>query len=170
MSSRRNEKDGAGVGNEKPQQRAIRIRLVRTTSFSSAHRYHDPRMSDHDNRQVYGSLYREKGFGHNFRLEAEIEGDVDPLTGMIVNLTEFDSWLNEVRGELDHRFLNDLPAFKNVAPTAERIASHCFARMKALLKREDGGRGLMLTRVRLYEGDHFWVDTKATTSGSSASP
>jgi 6-pyruvoyltetrahydropterin/6-carboxytetrahydropterin synthase len=136
-----------------------RIRLVRTVTFSAAHRYHNPSLSEEDNRRLYGSLYREHGFGHNFLVEAHVEGPVDPLTGMIVNLVEIDQWLKDVAFELDHQHLNDLPMYKAKCPTPERIGLLFFDRLSRSLANH--ASGAVLAKVRVYEGEALWIDVCA---------
>lgn len=126
----------------------MRIRIVRRTSFSAAVRYHG---------EAYGELSRLKGLGFNYRLDAHIEGEIDPLTGMIVNLSDIDRWLKELVDPLDHQVLNEVPAFDGVIPTAERIAIHCAHELAEKVK-SSAGQAARLVKLRLYEGDGFWVD------------
>lgn len=136
------------------------VRLVRAWGFSASHRYFNSALTEEENRKLYGSLYREKGFGHNFRMEAHVEGPIDPLTGMIVNLVDIDRWLKEVTDELDHQHLNALPFFQGGAPTPERIALFLFQEIQKRMKRERASDDpVRLLKVRLYEGqDGLWVD------------
>ena len=129
------------------------IRLVRQLSFSAAHRYFAPDLSEAENRAIYGSLYRDEGFGHNFLVEAHFEGDVDPLTGMIVNLVDVDRWLGEVNREVDHKNLGKLSWFAGVAPTPERIALYFASEISRRLPRH-----VRLAKVRIYEGEDLWID------------
>lgn len=136
------------------------IRLVRAISFSAAHRYFASSESNEKNRSLYGSLYREHGFGHNFRVEAHFTGQIDALTGMIVNLKHVDRWLKDVAETVDHRHLNELPAFAGIAPTPERLALYWFeqlaSRVASHLENHPGV--LSLVKTRLYEGESLWVD------------
>lgn len=148
------------------------IQVVRSASFSAAHRYYNVQMSDSENRELYGSFYREKGFGHNFKIEFYFEGNVHPLTGMVVNLTTIDQWIAELIQPLDHRNLNQLPMFADVAPTPERIAQYLFLELDKTVKLElsrsdknfkpglklSGSHDLKLKKIRLYEGESLWVD------------
>jgi 6-pyruvoyltetrahydropterin/6-carboxytetrahydropterin synthase len=137
------------------------IRIARTATFSSAHRYADKALSEKENQDIFGSLYREKGFGHNFLLEAHFEGAVDSLTGMVVNLSEIDRWLKTVTLELDHRHLNELPAFNGRAPTPERIAQYCYRAILEQMKK-DGFLSVKLAKTRVYEGETLWADYAET--------
>lgn len=133
------------------------IRLVRRTMFSAAVRYSTTSESKSSKAtNHYGGLSRLKGLGFNYRLEAYFEGEVDPLTGMIINLVDIDRFLKELTDQLDHRVLNDLPIFKGMVPTAERIALFCLRELQRLLN--DSGLKGRVVKVRLHEGDGFWVD------------
>jgi 6-pyruvoyltetrahydropterin/6-carboxytetrahydropterin synthase len=46
--------------------------------------------------------------GHSYRAEVIISGDPDPDTGMLVDLGEVEARLEEVRADLDHRFLDEI--------------------------------------------------------------
>ncbi|MFZ0429047.1 MAG: 6-carboxytetrahydropterin synthase [Acidobacteriota bacterium] len=134
------------------------VTICRRISFSSGHRYFNPDWSDEENRRVYGSSYSVSGDGHNFVLEAMLEGEVDPETGMIVNLKEVDSVLKKVTAPLDHHFLNtDVAEFAARVPTAENIALYCLRELRRLI---DSGT-IRVARVRLYEGADFWVECRA---------
>ena len=131
----------------------VAIEFVRTVTFSAAHRYASPAFSPAENARVYGSLYREEGFGHNFLLEAHFAGPVDFETGMIANLVDIDRWLKTVAGDFDHKMLNELPEFSQSAPTLERISLVFFEKLRAHVS-----PGVRLVRLRLFEGDQTWVD------------
>lgn len=152
----------------------MQIRFVRTMTFSSSHRYFNPQFSEQDNRKLYGSLYREDGFGHDFHLEAHFTGQIDPLTGMIVNLVDVDRWLMELKRELDHRHLNDLPAFASEAesatavPTPELIARYCYQELEKKVTGHSSGARLF--KVRLHEGDQLWVDYHQNASSKLTAP
>ncbi len=134
------------------------VTICRRISFSSGHRYFNPQFTEAENRRLYGSSYSPSGDGHNFVLEALLEGKVDPQTGMIINLKQVDSVLKEVTAPLDHHFLNtDVPDFAKVVPTAENIALYC---LKELRRRFDSADA-RIVKVRLYEGPDFWVECEA---------
>ena len=132
------------------------LRFVRRTSFSAGVRFADASLSREDNREFYGEASELKGFGYNYRIEAHFEGEVDPLTGMIVNLIDVDRWLKELTSELDHRVLNELELFQGRVPTAERIALLGLGELeKKIAGHESGAR---VVKFRVCEGDGLWVD------------
>jgi 6-pyruvoyltetrahydropterin/6-carboxytetrahydropterin synthase len=131
------------------------VTVCRRVSFSSGHRYFRPDLSEEENRRLYGSMYTPSGHGHNFILEAHVEGVIDPRTGMVVNLKRVDEAMREVVQPLDHHFLNtDVPHFGTVVPTTENIAAYCFDQLLRRLDRD----GCRLRKVRLYEGTDLWVE------------
>ena len=130
------------------------IYLSRRITFSSAHRYFQPRFSEEQNKKVFGRCYTEFGHGHNYVLELTIGGEVDPDTGMVMNLVDVDNILKTVTDPLDHHHLNfDIPAFKETVPTTENIAKYCFENCLKLIP-----SGIKLVRARLYETDTLWSD------------
>lgn len=62
-------------------------------------------------KSFFSCGYREQGSfkGGNFELEVGLEGSLDPKTGMVVNLTDFDAILKEVVSLVDHKFLEEVP-------------------------------------------------------------
>ncbi len=70
----------------------------------------------------------EKGkvYGHNFEVFVTVEGEVNPETGMVINLEHLKKAVNPVIEKLDHVCLNDLPYFKDRPPTIENIAEFIF--------------------------------------------
>ncbi|MFN2387529.1 MAG: 6-carboxytetrahydropterin synthase [Thermoanaerobaculia bacterium] len=126
------------------------IRLSRTIHFNAGRRLWRPDWPDEKNRAVYGDE-SPHGYGHNFTLEVAVEGETDPATGMVVNLTDLDRVLKEeVDAPLDHRNLNlDVPAFREVAPTAENVAVWIWERVEARIRREGWRCRLAHLRLRL---------------------
>lgn len=139
----------------KPQ----RVTICRKISFSSGHRIYRSDLSKDENQELYGSSYSEHGHGHNYVLEAHVEGDFDNRTGMVMNLKDLDIILKNVTDPLDHHFLNyDVPYFKDIVPTTENLASYCF---REIDKKLPSG-GFLLRRIRLFEGNDLWVEVEGS--------
>ena len=135
-----------------------RVTICRRISFSSGHRYFNEELSEEENRRIYGEAYSENGFGHNFVLEAYVEGKIDTKTGMVINLQDLDSVLKGVINPLDHHFLNtDVPYFRKTVPTVENLAVYCFSSIEKKLDQLQ----VSLRLVRVYEGPDMWVDYPA---------
>jgi 6-pyruvoyltetrahydropterin/6-carboxytetrahydropterin synthase len=69
--------------------------------------------------------------GHSFYAEVTLRGDPDPKTGWLRDLGEVKAALEDIRGALDHRLLNDIEGLGN--PTLENLARFIFVRAKAKL-------------------------------------
>ena len=68
--------------------------------------------------------------GHSWTVEAVVTGtELDEL-GMLVDFKLVKGRLRELLETLDHRMLNELPAFANCNPTAENISSFVYHEMK----------------------------------------
>ena len=130
------------------------IYLTRRAEFSASHFYHNPDWSPEQNRRVFGKCNNPYGHGHNYTLEVTVVGDVDPLTGMVVDLKQLKEILErEVLDLFDHRFLNkEVPAFATRNPTTENIAVEIW---KLLEPKINFGK---LYRIRLYETSDLFVD------------
>jgi 6-pyruvoyltetrahydropterin/6-carboxytetrahydropterin synthase len=135
--------------------------IARRLMFSAAHFYRQESFSDEKNRETFGLCYTPHGHGHNYVIEAFIDGPIDPDTKLVVNLTDLDRVLREATEPLEHRHLNfDVPEFKNSSagkiPTSENIALYLRDRIiKAL---PSLAPNLKLNRLRLYETDALWVE------------
>jgi 6-pyruvoyltetrahydropterin/6-carboxytetrahydropterin synthase len=114
-----------------------RASLTRKISFAAAHRYRRPEWSDEKNAEVFGLCARESYHGHSYVCEITVSGEIDPLTGFVVDLGELDRILNsEVKERFDHRNINvDVPEFADgkLIPSGENIARFIFNRVAAEL-------------------------------------
>ena len=130
------------------------IYLTRRAEFSASHYYHNPELSPEENRRVFGKCNNPHGHGHNYVLEVTVQGEIDPRSGMVVDLKQLKEVMaREVLEVLDHRFLNEeVPVFHHVIPTTENLAVEVW-RMLAL--KLQFGR---LHRIRLYETPDLFVD------------
>src|SRR5512140_3219485 len=62
--------------------------ITRKIEFSASHVCRDPRLSDEENRRIYGLAANPHGHGHNYVVEVSLEGQPDPVTGMVLDLKE----------------------------------------------------------------------------------
>lgn len=130
-----------------------RASITRRLTFSAAHRLHSDKLSPEENRRVFGKCNHPNGHGHNYTLEVTVTGPIDRTTGMVFNLTELKQVMTEViEHDIDHKNLNvDVPAFKDLNPTAENIA---FVLWGLIARRLPKG---LLSEVRLIETENNFV-------------
>lgn len=100
------------------------VNLVRSYTFSAAHRLHASALTPEENRTVFGKCNNPHGHGHNYQLDVTIVGVPDARTGMVVDLAQLDAVVEEhVLARVDHRHLNcEVPPFDVVNPTSENVA------------------------------------------------
>ena len=129
------------------------VRLSRAIEFSTSLRYALPDLSESENRARFGVWSRQHG--HNFRLELTIRGEVDPATGMVVDLKEIQDVLDrEIMSRFDHRDLNcDTDYFEKLPPTPEN-----FVRVIRGILVETLPASVCLDRLRLQPDADTWVE------------
>lgn len=132
------------------------ILITRRAEFSASHFCAHPSLSEEQNDALYGAASRPSGHGHNYVLEVTVGGEVDPVTGMIMDLKRLKEIINEQVVELyDHRFLNhEVPPFDKIVPTPENIARDIWERLEPYVN----GKSRRLHLVRLYETPDLYVD------------
>ncbi len=113
--------------------------LSRRYHLSASHRLHAESLSDAANRETFGKCNNPHGHGHNYVVQVTFSGEVDPDTGMVVNLADLDAFAREqVLARFDHMNLNTLDLFATEVPTTENfaIALHGIFRKFRLAKLE----------------------------------
>jgi 6-pyruvoyltetrahydropterin/6-carboxytetrahydropterin synthase len=130
--------------------------LTRRVAFAAAHRYRLPGWSDERNAEVFGLCARPNYHGHTYVCDVTVRGDLDEMTGMIVDLALVDRALaTEVRDRFDHRNINlDVPEFADgrLVPTGENLARFIFEHVQTAL-----GRAATVTAVTIAEDDTLRV-------------
>ncbi len=142
--------------------------LTRQIGFKASHSYNQEKFSAEVNEKFFGSTVNEHS--HDYVLEITITGDVDPDTGMIMNLSDIDMILDKVVAPLNEKYINkDVPDFLNVIPTTENLA-HFFhikvtSEIAALQKSKtanthSGTFAASLSKTRLYESPQLFAEFK----------
>ncbi len=132
------------------------VLLTKRIEFAAAHRYIKPEWDEAKNRAVFGLCYNPPAHGHNYMIEVTVLGEVDPKTGMVVNLFDLKQILLTVLEEFDHQNLNlDMPYFESLIPTSENIA-------RVLWTKLDEQKAIgTLHAIRLYEDEDLYADVTA---------
>jgi 6-pyruvoyltetrahydropterin/6-carboxytetrahydropterin synthase len=130
------------------------IYLTRKAEFSASHYYHNPQWSAEENLRVFGKCANLHGHGHNYTLEVTVAGEVDAVTGFVIDLKLLkDVLTRQVLDDFDHRNLNkEVSEFAAQVPTTENIAVAIWKRLATSLA------PVQLHRVRLYEQPDLFVD------------
>jgi 6-pyruvoyltetrahydropterin/6-carboxytetrahydropterin synthase len=130
--------------------------LTRRADFSASHVCYNPELTEEQNRDLYGESAGSHGHGHNYIFEVTLDGEPDPVTGMVVDLKLLkDIIQREIVDPMDHRHLNfEVPPFDRVVPTAENLAKEMWTRLEPHLKFGNA----RLHSIRLYETSDLYVD------------
>ena len=134
--------------------------ITRRAEFSASHVCRVESFSEPENQRIFGAGANPNGHGHNYVVEVTIEGDPDPVTGMVMDLKDLKQILeSEVVEPMDHRFLNrEVPPFDRVVPTAENVAGEIWKRLETRINFPCA----RLAKVRLFETADLFVDVFAS--------
>jgi 6-pyruvoyltetrahydropterin/6-carboxytetrahydropterin synthase len=123
------------------------ILLTRKADFSAAHFYWNEAWTEDQNLAAFGKCANRNGHGHNYTLEVTVAGEVDAVTGFVVDLKQLKEVIErEVVSVYDHRHLNhEVPEFRHRIPTTENIAIAIWNRLEGKIP------GARLYKVRVYE-------------------
>ena len=125
----------------------------RRYTLSASHRLHSEALSAEANRAAYGKCNNPHGHGHNYVVEVLVGGEVDPETGMVVNMAALDEAVRtRVTERFDHTNLNLDPYFMNRVPTTENLCRAIFELLKDALPTGE------LERVRVEETENNFFE------------
>ncbi len=140
----------------------MKIVLERRYRFSASHLYRRPEWSEEENRARFGKCANLPGHGHNYRLWVGVQGEVDPVTGFVVDLGRLDALIQErVIERLDHQHLNAaLPEFAagGAIPSSENLVRWIHEQLGHL---PEGAEGARLVRLRLAEDEDLAAEWTA---------
>jgi 6-pyruvoyltetrahydropterin/6-carboxytetrahydropterin synthase len=131
-----------------------RVAVFRKEHFNAAHRLHNPEWSDEENKRVFGKCNNPHYHGHNYELFVQVTGDVDPVTGFVIDLKVLSDLIKtQVTDKFDHKNLNlDTEEFKNLNPSAEHIAIVIYDSLRSQLDLS------LDLKIRLYETERNFVE------------
>ncbi len=78
----------------------------------------------------------ENPHGHNWKIKVTVRATGLDELGMGIDFKLLKKIVKEAVDKLDHRDLNNLPAFKEINPSSENIARYLFAELKQPLTHE----------------------------------
>ncbi len=101
----------------------------------------------HQLKEFHGSC--ENLHGHNWKVEVHVRGSRLEGNGLLIDFREIKLATKVVLDDLDHQFLNEVDAFREMNPSSENIARHIFKRLSRALDRED----IRVSKVTAWESD-----------------
>ncbi|PWJ40902.1 6-pyruvoyl trahydropterin synthase family protein [Sediminitomix flava] len=135
----------------------MRVSVFRKEHFNAAHRLYNPNWSEEKNQEVFGLCSNPNFHGHNYEMEVQVTGEIDPDTGFVIDMKFLRDIIREhVVARFDHRNLNlDTEEFANLNPTAENICVVIWQLLRAQLESKYD------LKVRLYETKRNFVEYPA---------
>ena len=132
----------------------MKVSVCRKAHFNAAHRLYNPAWDMAKNDTIFGKCNNPNFHGHNYGLEVWLTGEIDPDTGMVIDLKILKDLIEvEIEDRFDHKNLNlDTEEFKTLIPTAENI---CVVIWQLLLAKIDLKLDL---KVRLFDTDRNVVE------------
>ena len=91
--------------------------------------------------------------GHNWKLEVEVTATALNEHGMGMDFKTIKTATRELAATLDHRYLNDIPPFDTVNPTAENIAQYFYKNLSQTVNIDTA----KISAVTLWETDRACV-------------
>ena len=85
--------------------------------------------------------------GHNWKVQVVIEGEALDEAGMLIDFLEVKRIMDAIILRLDHKFLNEVPPFDSVNPSAENLARHFCEQMTGSLN----GSVARIKEVKIWE-------------------
>lgn len=132
----------------------MKVTVNRKAHFNAAHRLYNKEWDDAKNLEVFGKCSNPEYHGHNYELIVSVKGEVDPLTGFVIDLKNLKDLIEkEVEERYDHKNLNtQVEEFKNLNPTAENICIQIWRILREHLK------ATLQLKVTLYETPRNFVE------------
>nr|XP_025039758.1 6-pyruvoyl tetrahydrobiopterin synthase-like [Pelodiscus sinensis] len=147
----------------KPTSPVRTAAFSRTDMFSASHRLACKSLSDAENKKLFGIC--NQCHGHNYTVVVTVCGEIEPATGMVINLRDLKEYMQEAITELlDHKNLDqDVPYFVDVVSTTENVAVYIWENLQ---KRLPAGA---LYKVKVYETEQAVIVYKGEETAPRAS-
>ncbi len=105
----------------------------------------------HALRNYHGKC--ENVHGHNYRVRVLVAGDALDATGLLVDFVDLKQILRAIIEKLDHQFLNEVPPFDKLNPSAENMAQYFHQEMTRGLNGAPRPNSVHISEVKIWETD-----------------
>jgi 6-pyruvoyltetrahydropterin/6-carboxytetrahydropterin synthase len=109
----------------------MKVKLSKDFRFEASHRL-DHLPKEHPCHKLHG---------HGYRVAVEVYGDVDPVTGFLIDYAELKRIVGPIIATLDHSHLNDIEGLEYTS--AEHIAAWLWKKVKPQLP--------ILSKITIFE-------------------
>ncbi len=91
--------------------------------------------------------------GHNWKVEVTVSAENLDKSGLGIDFKILKKHTREVMNYLDHKYLNDLEAFKDISPSSEQIARFVFEQLQESLQQYE----VIIQKVTVWESDNAYA-------------
>ncbi len=91
--------------------------------------------------------------GHNWKVEATVAADKLDHAGLGIDFKILKKHTKEIMNYLDHKYLNDLDAFKGISPSSEHISKFIYDRLVTSLADYD----VQVEKITVWESDNAYA-------------
>jgi len=132
------------------------IYITRRELFNAAHRLFRPGLSDEENLNIFGKCSNPNWHGHNYTLFVTVKGEINPQTGLLINLKDLSAVLKSaIIDKIDHKNINiEVDFMKDVLASTENIAIKIWEQLEAPVK----ALGAELHCVKLLETENNYAE------------
>ena len=118
-------------------------------------------MFTHYVKDVFSAAHRLENYhgkceelhGHNFFVEAFFSGETLGSDGMLVDFKVLKQYVRNILNILDHKFINEIPFFRERASSSEYIAIFIFQELKSVIKEKN----VSLREVKVWESENAYA-------------
>jgi 6-pyruvoyltetrahydropterin/6-carboxytetrahydropterin synthase len=89
--------------------------------------------------------------GHNYKVRVTVQAEELDAAGLVVDFVEIKRLMDQIIERLDHTYLNDIPPFDRLNPSAENIAKLFFDELDRGLKAAAMANSPRLAAVKVWE-------------------
>ena len=83
------------------------MKIFRVEQFNAAHRLFNPKWDNETNDRVFGKCNNPNFHGHNYKLEVELDGPINPETGYVMYMKKRSDIMKlDILERFDHRKMN----------------------------------------------------------------
>ena len=132
------------------------IHITRRERFCAVHMLRNENWDDQKNLEVFGKCSNPNWHGHNFELFVTVKGEVDPVTGFVINLKKLSQLIEKkVIQKLDHKNINlDVDFMSGKMASTEVLAIAIWEQLEGGVEKMGG----ILHCVKLQETENNFVE------------
>ncbi len=93
----------------------------------------------------------ENPHGHNYKVRVTLEGPALDSVGLLYDFVHLKQIIHQAIHGVDHKFLNDLPPFDVINPSAENIAKYLYDETSKQMRQQPNGA--RIASITVWETD-----------------